>query len=307
MRRSRRLFLTSLIVALLAGCGQSSADRTEIPRGSTVPAGSPDASAESVPSGDDSVPARAPEGEAPSHEPMADTWYPWLPSVDPTDDGALPVDSFVRAAADPVPVSAEPGGPPFRFDDGDPSHVDAPLIGIQRGTLLVVLHGPVSFEGDAWYLVTPAQLSIDIPTGWSPVVSPTGSRYLQPTDFACPTNPVEIASLSRVSLTDGLPACYGDEEVTIVGDLACDASRDTNAVGPGWLDPGMCRFDAPPSVFGLDPALKPGRYAVTGRFLDAGARECRSRDGDDSAFGRLIAVLYCRRAFVATSALPAAA
>ena len=33
MRRSRRLFLTSLIVALLAGCGQSPADRTEIPRG----------------------------------------------------------------------------------------------------------------------------------------------------------------------------------------------------------------------------------------------------------------------------------
>jgi hypothetical protein len=237
---------------------------------------------------------------------MADTWYPWLPPVDPTDDGALPADSFVRAAADPVPVSAEPGGRPFRFDDGNPMRVDAPLNGIQRGTLLVVLHGPVSVDGDAWYLVTPAQLSIDIPTGWSPVVSAAGSRYLQPTDFACPGDPVEIASLARAALTDGLPACYGDEEISIVGDLACDALNDTNAIGPGWLEPGVCRFDAPPSVFGLDPALKPGRYAVTGRFLDAGARECRSRDGDDSAFGRLIAVLYCRRAFIATSAEPTA-
>jgi hypothetical protein len=68
------------------------------------------------------------------------------------------------------------------------------------------------------------------------------------------------------------------------------------------LEHGRCQFDGPPSVYGLDPDLAPGRYAVTGHFLDGQARDCRSVDGGATPEDRLDAVLHCRRAFVATSA-----
>jgi len=303
---SSRLALMALMLAVIAGCGQSTADRVETARVSAAAAPSRSDSMETNQRSGDSVPARRAEDERPSVEPVRPSWYTWLPPIDSTAEGALAVDSFVRATADPVPVSAEPGGSPFRFDDGDPSRHDAPLIGFPRGALLVVLHGPIAVDGDDWYLVTPAQIAVDIPTGWSPVVAATGSRYLQPFEFACFPSPIEAASLSRATLTDGLPACYGDEEITIVGDLVCEAGPSSIAVGPSWLEAGVCHFDGPPSVFGLDPSIKPGRYAVTGRFLDPEAGDCTARDGDDSTDARLMAVLFCRRAFVATSATPAA-
>jgi hypothetical protein len=105
-------------------------------------------------------------------------------------------------------------------------------------------------------------------------------------------------------LTDGLPACYGEADITIVGDLRCDAAADPFVTGATWLARGVCRFEAPPTVYRLDPDLAPGRYAVTGHFMDREARDCRSADGDGSPYGQLVAVLHCRRAFVATSADP---
>jgi hypothetical protein len=223
-----------------------------------------------------------------------------------TVKGALEIDSFVTTQADVVPVSGTPGGPPYRFNTGDPDPSTHPLMGFPRGALLVVLHGPVMVNETAWYYLTPAQVSVDLPTGWSPIVSPTGSPHVQRIEFDCPPDPIAVAELSSVMLTDGLPACYGDDQVTIVGDLHCERGPDTFAQGASWLATGSCRFDSPPTAYGLDPSLEPGRYAVTGRFLDAEARSCRSRDGDDSAEGRIAAVLFCRRAFVATSAVPVA-
>jgi hypothetical protein len=237
-----------------------------------------------------------------SDSPSTASWYPWLPPIDTTVDAALALDTFVTARADVVPVSATPGGPPFRFDTGDPDPSTHPLIGFPKDGLLVVLHGPVVVDDIQWYLFTPAQLAVDVPRGWSPLWTPDGTAYVQPRALDCPASPVAIEQLAKIVLIDGLPVCYGDAEETMVGDLRCDAEADTIATGAAWLEGGVCRFEAPPSVYGLDPDLAPGRYAVSGHFLDEQARDCRSVNGDASPEGQLEAVLHCRRAFVATSA-----
>ena len=278
----RTLFVTTIAALGVAGAGCA-----------PTPAVSPTAEPSAMISVAPSQASQTPE-----------SWYPWLPQIDTAVDAALPIDSFARAT-EIVPVSGAPGAPPFRFDTGDPNPAANPLLGFPRGVVLVVVHGPVMVEQTAWYLLTPAGISVDTPTGWAPIVSPTGSRFLQPMTFDCPGDPIDVAKLSVHMLTDGLPACYGDEEVTITGDLRCVAGPDTIAKGASWLAEGSCRFDAPPTVYGLDPSLGAGRYAVTGRFLDEEARSCVSADGDESVEGRLTAVLFCRRAFVATSATPA--
>jgi hypothetical protein len=232
----------------------------------------------------------------------ASAWYPWLPPIDPNIDATFAVDSFVAGRVPVVPVSATPGGPPFRFDTGDPDPSTHPLMGFRKGTSLVVLHGPVVVDGVEWYLLATSQLGIDTPIGWSPFRSPEGQRLLAPQAYDCAASPIDATTLTPAMLTDGLPVCYGHRQITIVGDLTCDSAADEFVVGASWLAGGSCRFVAPPIVYGLKPGLTPGRYAVTGAFLDEEARTCRPADGDDSDIGRLNAVLQCRRAFVASSA-----
>jgi hypothetical protein len=299
-----------LIVLVIAACGgpsgnlasASPAARSSVsPTPSTiVPSNSPTASPIASPAS----PSPAPTASL-SPSPVTKSWYPWLPPIDTTVDPILRLDSFVTVRTDVVPVSATPGGPPFRFDTGDPDPSTHPLVGFPKDGLFVVLHGPVVIDDIQWYLFTPAQLAIDIPTGWSPLWTRDGTSYFQRRAFECPTSPMTTARLSRIVLTDGLPSCYGDREITIVGDLRCTAEADSFATGASWLAGSICRFDSPPSVYGLDPDLAPGRYAVTGHFLDEQARACRSIDGGESPLDRLQAVLHCRRAFVATSADPA--
>lgn len=201
-----------------------------------------------------------------------------------------------------------PGEPPYRFDTGDPDPSTHPLLGFMEGMLLVVLHGPVVVDDVPWYLLTPAHISVDTPTGWSPAVTSAGEPYLEELDPPCPIEPITVEQLVALrGFSDGFPVCYGNAEVTIIGELICDAEPDGFATGATWLDAGTCRFETTPSVFGLDPDLAPGTYAVTGHFLDEQARTCQPSDDDDRQLeARLQAVLYCRRAFVATSARPVA-
>lgn len=309
MRSPRWLAVTGLLLAaMFTGCfagattsptssvaAQASPSPTPI---RSAPSPSPSPSAELTP-----LASAAPiPTSTPTLTPAAN-WYPWLPAADPTVEGALPVDSFVHAL-DVVPVSGSPGSEPYRFDTGDPDPATHPVMGYPRGAILVVLHGPVVVEGRAWYYLTPAHIAIDLPTGWAPVAAPTGAPYYQRMAFDCPASPIAVSELSSLmGLTDGLPACYGGDEVTIVGELSCEPGPDSYAEGASWLADGACRYHSPPTVFGLDPRLPSGRYAVTGRFLDDEARACRSRDGVESAEERIAAVLFCRRAFVATSAV----
>lgn len=64
----------------------------------------------------------------------------------------------------------------------------------------------------------------------------------------------------------------------------------------------MTRFVVDAAVAGLDAALAPGRYAVTGRFNDPAAMECLEAD-KSSKSDRMHAALHCRRGMVATSAV----
>lgn len=279
------------------------------------PSASPSARASASPAAGSPTPSASPTATAspdveptaaPTIGPRADSaaLFPWLPPIDVTVPATLPLDSFVRAAADVVPVSGAPGGPPYRFDTGDPDPATHPLMGVGRGGLLVVLHGPVVVDAIEWYLLTPAQLAVDIPTGWSPLVDRTGTRYLAEASGPCPAGPMTAEQLGAIAMTDGFPACYGRSEISIEGELSCSAEPDPYVIGASWLAGGVCRLDAPPSIYGLPADLAPGRYVVTGRFDNPESAACRSADGDDSEIARLMAVLACRRGLVATSATP---
>jgi hypothetical protein len=239
-----------------------------------------------------------------SPAPITSSLYPWLAEVDPGVAATFDIDTFVSPRVEVLPVSETPGGEPYRYDTGDPDPSTHPLMGFPQRAVLVVLHGPVLVDGVEWYLLTEARLVIDAPIGWSPATSPDGSPWLQQHALDCPSSPMTIEELSPLGLTDGLPVCYGDSRLTIVGDLTCSPEIDAFVVGASWLDGGRCSFDSPPSVYGLASNLPTGRYRVTGHFGDPEVRRCRPTDGGDSPTERLAAVLHCRRGFVATSATP---
>lgn len=290
----------ALLAAVAGACGGATASG---PAPSTSLASPPTASPSSRASPLPTSSPVAPSTPFPTSTPAV-AWYPWLPAIDAAQAPTYVPDSFVVGLVDIVPVSPTPGGAPYRFDTGDPDPSTHPLMGFPRGGVLVVLHGPVVVDGVEWYLLTPAQLAIDVPTGWSPIEGPDGTPLIGPQTFDCPESPVTVERLSQDVLTDGLPACYGNNEIVLIGELSCTAEPDAFVVGASWLDGGMCRTGAPPTIYGLDPDLPSGRYRVTGRFLHPEAAACRSPD-DVSALGRLVAVLHCRRAFVAASAQPA--
>lgn len=291
--------LAALTAALVVACGGTGTP--SVPDASSTPAAaSPGPTARPAAS-----PSASPSASANHAAPSTGTGarYPWLPTPDVGVGGALEIDSFVTAL-DTVPVSQAPGDEPYRFDTGDPDPRTHPLMGFGKNALLVVLHGPVLEAGVAWYLLTPAQLAVDLPTGWSPATSDAGVPYLAPSTFSCPASPIAVQALEAMLLTDGLPACYGRAEVTIVGDLVCSAERDPFVTGAPWLDGGRCTVGPPPSIYGLDANLEPGRYQVSGHFDDPAASTCRPADGDPRPEALLSAVLHCRRAFVATSVSP---
>ncbi|HEX5014880.1 MAG TPA: SH3 domain-containing protein [Candidatus Limnocylindrales bacterium] len=215
-------------------------------------------------------------------------------------DATFAIDDFVTPTDD-VTVSGEAGGPPYRFDTGDPDPSTHPLLGY-GGLPLVVLHGPVMVHHVEWYYLTPAQLGIDIPSGWSPVTGPDGNAWLTTASVSCPASPMAVEALEPFGLTDGLAACYGDEELTITGDLSCSSEVDDFATGPRWMTGGRCAFDSGAhfSVYGLDAGLPGGRYAVTGHFDDPAAATCI--DPTEPDVRSIHAVLHCRRAFVASAA-----
>jgi hypothetical protein len=293
----------ALVVALIAGCASSGEVVTAAPlplrSGSATPLATPSNAATPTPS---SEALSDPSAVTDSRETPFD-WYPWLPVADPTVVPSLAMDSFVRTAS-LLPVSAEPGGPPYRFDTGDPDPSTHPLMGVNAGTLLTVLRGPVIVDNVEWYLFAPAQLATDVPTGWSPLSGPDGNPLVKAAEVPCPGSPMTSARLWKLQLTDGLPACYGATVITISGRLKCSREPDSFATGADWLAAGSCHFDGAPTVFGLDPELPPGRYAVTGSFLHPAAAACRPMDGGENAVDRLSAVLHCRRGFVAIGAQP---
>ena len=59
------------------------------------------------------------------------------------------------------------------------------------GQALVVTHGPVLVDGAEWYLVTPAHLATDAPTGWARREADDGTALLgTEATWHCPGNPI---------------------------------------------------------------------------------------------------------------------
>jgi len=231
--------------------------------------------------------------------------YPGQPRLDPAVQGTLKLDTFVRVTSEVLPASELPGGPPWRFDTGDPDPSTHPVIGFGRDLILVVLYGPVVINGVEWYLLASSGLDIDVPTGWAPIAGPSGPNVVAATD-ACPSQP-RPELIAALQLTDGLPACYGRQDITMTGALTCELPPDESVVGASWLRSGSrCQFDAPFAIYALPADMTDGRYSVTGHFDDPEARLCTPADGGTSAYDRLRAILDCRRIFVATSVRSAA-
>jgi hypothetical protein len=146
-----------------------------------------------------------------------------MPPIDTTVEAAYRVDDFVTGRGQVVPVSGTPGGPPFRFDTGDPDPSTHPLLGFAEGGLLVVLHGPVVVDDMQWYLLAPAQIAIDVPTGWSPVSTADGEPYLESREGVCPADPITTGLLSTVMLTDGLAAQKPEVQVRDIAEVLAEA------------------------------------------------------------------------------------
>ena len=293
-----------LLAASIGACGASPGLGASPSRPNTSPVASPSPSPTRVAPDPSNTPAPSPTSPAAaSPAPSADSPSPfsWLAPIDTSVDATFRADEFVTAEIELVPVSEKPGGAPFRMDTGDPDPATHPLIGYGKDMLLVVLHGPVVVDDVQWYFLTPAQLLIDVPTGWAPAVTPDGAATLAPAAYSCPPSPMTVDQLEPTQLVDGLAACYGSAEITIAGDLACTAEPVSWVTGAPWLAGGSCSFDSGAHfrVFGLDPNLAPGRYAVTGHFDDPAARECRSPEDPDAFIAS--AILSCRNAFVASS------
>ena len=223
------------------------------------------------------------------------------PTSSPPTSPTLIADTFATVTSTVVPVSERPGDPPWRFDTGDPDPSTHPLMGFGAGFLLVVLEGPVVVDGVEWYLFTPAQMSIDVPTGWSPISAPDGTKWIVPATVHCPVQP-RGAELAAEFMTVGLIACYGSREVTITGSLACRHEPDPYVVGANWLATGVvCHIDDWVRVYGLPSTVTPGAYVVTGHFDDQQSSRCVHTQPTSDSTLRLMAITECRRSFVASS------
>jgi hypothetical protein len=315
----RRAFPAVLIVGLIVGCTSTVGSSSSAAPSASLSV-SPSASALAVlpsvspyasPSeGLTPTPTRGPDPTSttiprvtPSATAPAGALDAWDPPIDTTVTPAFRVNDFVTSVVELTPVSPTPGGAPYRYPQGDSDPTDDPVTGYGEGLTLIVLHGPVVVDGEQWYLLAPAQLVIDVHTGWAPIASPENVPWLGPAPFPCPRSPFDAEELEPLALTDGLPGCFGANDVTVTGDLTCSATPDPYAVGPAWLTGGTCSLAGTHfTIYGLDAALAPGRYAVTGRFDDPDAAQCIDADQSSTSDG-LHAVLHCRRGMVATSAV----
>ena len=255
---------------------------------------------------DDRISVLPSPSSSPSLEPSSSPSLEPSPSASATTSATpfaatLIVDTFAAVVGDSlVPVSGGPGG--ARLPQYD--------YVFSSATPLVVIDGPVVVDNVEWYYFAYASRVIDSLPGWAPIQDPDGTQWIVPTTLTCLSSPMTTEQIqAEHNLRNGLPICYGDTEITIVGGLGCGAATDPLISGASWMENGwVCRLDTLPegiAVYGTDLDAGPGRYAVTGHFDDAEARECHWPEfGEGSDAEPMWAVMECRSAFVATSILP---
>jgi len=191
---------------------------------------------------------------------------------------------------------------------------------VQPGTSIYVIAGPTTVDGDDWYQVKPFRMSdperVEYPLGWVRVSHEDGRPALEPTPLECVASP----SLTPVNILDltatGALACFGSDEITIVGRVFCMPNDDLpenlqhDVTGPFWLDDGrFCAFQDQSGepyfeIFGfptdeLPPTWRTDDLAITGHFDDPESAECTGLDGLPS-LTKEQAVFECRLGFHVT-------
>lgn len=250
----------------------------------------------------------------------------------PPDNGPIVVPTTPPSATPSTPPSLTPG---YLFTPDSVVKVsdagildifalataDSDKVGeVQPGTSVYVVAGPTSVDGDDWYRVKPFRMSdperVEYPLGWVRVALDDGRAALEPTALEC----VASAALSPANILDltptGAMACFGSQDITIVGRVFCMANDDLpenlqhNVTGPFWLDDGRyCAFQDQSGepyfeIFGfptdeLPPDWRTVDLAVTGHFDDPDSAGCTGLDGPAS-LTREAAVFECRLGFHTT-------
>jgi hypothetical protein len=188
---------------------------------------------------------------------------------------------------------------------------------VQPSTSVYIVAGPTTVDGDDWYQVKPYAASLAAyPFGWVRVAHDDGRPALEPAALECATgNPVTPANVLDMTPTGAL-ACFGNEDITIVGRVFCMPNDDLpenlqhRVTGPFWLDDGRyCAFQDESGepyfeLFGfptdeLPPTWRTDDLAVSGHFDDPESVDCTGLDGLPS-LSPDEAVFECRLGFHVT-------
>jgi hypothetical protein len=216
-----------------------------------------------------------------------------------TDIGptGIAVDSAVRTVADNLRVRSAPGV-------GVSSATVGPLL--PTGSKLFVIAGPVAADGYDWYHILP--FDNGYAGGWIASADRDGSPWLESDTQACPTSPLDAAALASLVPYGGL-ACYGSNEMQLVGDVMCEVGDLYDSIsGPDWLRTDRhCEFDLGVGTMaildgGIPGLVLPttGRMLVTGHFDDPQAASCVDAILESPAPDPAWVVVGCRTMFVAT-------
>jgi hypothetical protein len=105
---------------------------------------------------------------------------------------------------------------------------------LPRGTILYVVDGPVAASGYSWFQVIPLTTR-PLPNGWIAAAARDGERWIEPTDFRCPSIPTDFRMLSHLPPGIGL-ACFGRVPITVRARVvACRCEVDGPVVSPDWF------------------------------------------------------------------------
>jgi hypothetical protein len=220
------------VAAILVGCVSSAGASPEPSVGPSSPAPTVDLTPPPSPTtsaspttGPSPTPATAPASSSPvSDHPSAAGW---------------PAGTVVATLADEgLRVRSQPSV-------GDDSERYEPLLAL--GTELLVLGGPVSASGYAWYQIVPLTSvapsleywgSDTLPSGWVASAGKDGEPWLGPVDFPCPPVPTDYRSLDALPPAVGL-ACFPRVPITVEARLIwCNCDIDGPWFTPFWFSRG---------------------------------------------------------------------
>ncbi len=264
--------------------------------GGTSPGPSPELTASASPL----ATASSEQSSTPAATPQATTAATSAPGPEPV---ALEVDSLAEVIADdPLVIRSEP-----RVADDSEIYENQ----LQMGDVLFVTDGPISASGYQWYQVQPIQrpgstFEEELPFGYVAAGSREGEPWLAALDFECPASPPSLEAIAGLEPLERL-YCFGDQELTLVGESLSCGVQDPATIEPGWFENPICSFAAA-SLFGIrfppesDGAPSGGTVEVTGHFDDPRAQDCVwLNDSPVPEPPAEAVVLRCRTEFVATS------